>query len=242
MSAEQPAFRIAVVGAGATGTALLPLLAVMHQVHITIIDGDTVDVANLGRQLLYTASDVGRLKVLVARDRLLERGALAKLEVEACFIDAGNASDLLNGMDLVCDCTDDLPARLLIDRTCGAQSVALVSGAVHGRQVQVASLHVAGHQTATGLRELFPGRTAEEQEGCLMQQVPPHVTTLAAAVMVEHINALMQGDRSRAGALELIDVADGRWLRIRAPRPLRDDELIADSVAGMANASRHDRG
>ncbi|MBX2979652.1 MAG: ThiF family adenylyltransferase [Flavobacteriales bacterium] len=242
MSAEQPAFRIAVVGAGATGTALLPMLAVMPQVHITIVDGDTVDATNLGRQLLYTASDVGRMKVLVARDRLLERGALAKLEVEACFIDSGNASDLLHGMDLVCDCTDDLPARLLIDRTCGAHGIALVSGAVHGRQVQVATLHVAGHHPATGLREFFPGRTAEEQEGCLMQQVPAHVTTLAAAVMAEHINAIIQGDRSRAGVLELIDVGDGRWLRIRAPRPLQDDELIADSVSGTAKASRHDRG
>lgn len=242
MSAEQPVFRIAVVGAGATGTALLPLLAARPQVHITLIDGDTVDAANLGRQLLYAASDVGCMKVLVARDRLLERGALASIGAEACFIDTGNASDLLHGMDMVCDCTDDLPARLLIDRTCGAHGIALVSGAVHGRQVQVATLHVAGHHPAAGLRDLFPGRTAEEQEGCLMQQVPPHVTTLAAAVIAEHIDALMQGDRSRAGVLELIDVGDGRWLRIRAPRPLRDEELIADSAEGLTDPSRHDRG
>jgi hypothetical protein len=103
-------------------------------------------------------------------------------------------------------------------------------------------LHVAGHHPAAGLRDLFPGRTAEEQEGCLMQQVPPHVTTLAAAVIAEHIDALMQGDRSRAGVLELIDVGDGRWLRIRAPRPLRDEELIADSAEGLTDPSRHDRG
>ena len=61
-----------------------------------------------------------------------------------------------------------------------------------------------------------------------MRQVPAHVTTLAAAVMARHVEALLLGDHSLAGMLELIDTGSGRWLRIAAPTAPQDEELIAD--------------
>ena len=61
-----------------------------------------------------------------------------------------------------------------------------------------------------------------------MRRVPAHVTTLAAAVMARHVDALLQGDHSLAGMLELIDTGSGRWLRIAAPTAPQDEELIAE--------------
>jgi adenylyltransferase/sulfurtransferase len=224
--------RITVIGAGATGCALLPLLAGMPGVVLHLVDGDTVETANLPRQPLYSPADQGRLKVEVARERLQHGHPERKVEVDPVFIGPGNVQSLLQGSSLVCDCTDDLPARLLVDRHCGELGIPLVSGAVHRQQVQVATLHVAHpvHGNVARLNDLFPGRVAQEQEGCLMQQVPVHVTTLAAAVMAHHVEALLRNDRSLAGVLEVVDVAAGRWLRIEAPRAPFDDELIAQAI------------
>jgi hypothetical protein len=46
--------------------------------------------------------------------------------------------------------------------------------------------------------------------------------------MARHVEALLQGDHSLAGMLELIDTGSGRWLRIAAPTVPQDEELIAD--------------
>ena len=230
MSARKPSARIAIIGAGGTGCALLPLLALLPDVSLLLIDGDTVEATNPARQPLYGPADIGRLKVQVAGERLQASRPALELVREPRFLDASNAAALLHGCDLVVDCTDDLHARLLIDRVCAAQRIPLVTGAVHGRQVQVATLHVPGGNDAApaGLHHLFPHRPGADQDGCDMRQVPAHVTTLAAAVMARHVEALLQGDHSLAGMLELIDTGSGRWLRIAAPAAPQDEELIAE--------------
>ncbi|MBK6831089.1 MAG: ThiF family adenylyltransferase [Flavobacteriales bacterium] len=220
-----PPIRLAVIGVGGTGCALLPLLASLPLVSITLIDGDTVEATNLSRQPLYGPGDVGRLKVEVARERLLHLAPSLPIMSVPSFLDTGNAQLLLADHDLVADCTDDLHARLLIDRICGAHGIPLVSGAVHGVQVQVVTLHVG---SSTSLRSFFPGRSSAEQDGCDMRRVPASVTAFAGALMAEHILALVNGDRSRAGILELIDTRDGRWLRLAPPVPEQRRELLAE--------------
>lgn len=228
----QAASRITVVGAGAIGSALMPLLATHEGVRLFLIDGDVVSSDNRSRQPLYAPSDLGRPKVEAARELFRVRHPQVTVDVHAGFLDTGNAIALLAGSAVVCDCTDDLPARLLIDRSCAALGMPLVSGAVHRQQVQVATLHAgsAGDASAPGLRDLFPGRVAEEQEGCLMQDVPVHVTTLAASIMAAHVDALLRNDRRLAGSLELLDVATGRWMRMAAPPVVADAEVLNTKV------------
>lgn len=217
--------RVAVIGIGGTGCALLPLLASLPLASITLIDGDTVEAANLSRQPLYVPGDVGRMKVEVALERFAHLAPSLPVAIVPSFLDATNAGARLANHDLVADCTDDLHARLLIDRICGERMTPLVSGAVHGVQVQVVTLHVG---SSASLRSFFPGRSSAEQDGCDMRQVPASVTAFAGALMAQHITALIHGDRSRAGILELIDTRDGRWLRIAPPEPERGSELIAE--------------
>lgn len=229
MTAAPVAQRIAIVGAGAIGSALLPLLANLNGIGLLIIDGDTVEAANLPRQPLYGPADIGRPKPLAAAERLRHVAPGLEVRAEIRFLDATNAGPLLAECTLVADCTDDLHVRRLIDRTCGASGIPLVTGAVHARQVQVATLHVPrpGDGQRACLRSFFPGRIGAEQDGCDMRDVPAHVTSMAASVMARHITGWLAGDHSLAGVLELIDTTEGRWIRIAAPASPFDDELIA---------------
>ena len=61
-----PDIRLALIGVGAIGSALLPRLLRMPFTMITLVDGDRVEEKNLDRQELYAVVDIGRPKVDVA--------------------------------------------------------------------------------------------------------------------------------------------------------------------------------
>lgn len=204
---------VAVVGAGGTGCGLLPLLALLPVARITLIDGDTVEEVNLPRQPLYGPADVGRPKVEAAHERLATLAPTMQWRTEFRFLDGANAPELLGECHLVADCTDDLAARMLIERTCRAAGIPLVSGSVHGHQVQVVTIHPTDPP-------FFQGRTTEDQMGCDMRVVPAAVTTLAASLMALRIADRLAGGDGRSGTMDLVDARQARWLRISgAPAP-----------------------
>jgi adenylyltransferase/sulfurtransferase len=232
------AARVAVVGVGGTGCALLPLLYRMPVLGVTLIDGDVVEEGNLPRQPLYTASDVGRPKVRAAMERSVLHAKGIHLLARAVFLDARNAFELLEGHTVVADCTDDLHARRVLDAVCERLGVPLVSGAVHGQQLQVLTLGLSpdGVTPPITRAHFFPGRTGPDQDGCDMRHVPAEVTTMTAALMAQRIRAVLNGDASSAGWMDLLDLKHGQWMRVAAPLA-PDDELIASAVArGRRNA------
>jgi molybdopterin/thiamine biosynthesis adenylyltransferase len=223
--------RITVVGVGGTGCALLPLLVGLGPIQLTLVDGDTVEATNLPRQPLFGPADTGRVKVEVAAERMQAIAPHVRVTTVPRFLDATNAQDLVQASTIVLDATDDLHAKHLLDRTCRAHRVPLITGSVHGHQIQVVALHVDSGSTGIGLGDLFAGRSSPEQDACDMRAVPVHITALCASVMAMHARALVLGDHSLAGHVDLIDPRTGRWLRIAAPVAPHDDELIAQGTS-----------
>jgi adenylyltransferase/sulfurtransferase len=233
LSANAPAKHLVVIGLGGTGSALLPLLVLQPIDSITLVDGDTVEAVNLVRQPLYTPADVGRLKVEAAAERVRPMAGLCILHVEPYFLAGANAHELLCQASLVVDCTDDLHARRAIDRACSELGTPLITAAVHGHQVQVLTLHVAlDDGPASSWADWFPGRTTTDQDNCDMRTVPVEVTTMAATLIARRVRALMAGDRGDVPWMDLLDLREGRWMRIGRPRPWDEGELIADKGTG----------
>lgn len=232
------AVRVAVVGVGGTGCALLPLLYRMPVQGVTLIDGDTVEEVNLPRQPLYAGCDVGRPKVRAAMERSVPHASGIHLLARSVFVDARNVAELLDGHTVVADCTDDLHARKVLDDACARLHIPLVSGAIHGQQVQVLTLGLSpgGGAPPITRADFFPGRTGAGQDGCDMRQVPAEVTTLTAALMARRIRAVLNGDASDARWMDLLHLEHGQWMRVAAPMA-PDDELIAGTAArGGRNA------
>lgn len=184
---------------------------------ITLVDGDRVEEKNLERQELYAPVDVGRPKVEVAAAWARNAPVPQSIVSRDHFLDKGNAEDIISMHDIVADCTDDAHARRLIDTVCGEFGVALVSGAVHGKQGQVIVLHTEGPNHDLALSDLFSGKLSEEQDGCDMRHVPMRVLDEVAKRMAWRIRELINNARPANGRIEQYDGTADAWLEIDPP-------------------------
>ncbi len=130
------AARVAVVGAGGIGCPALQYLAAAGAGHITLFDNDTVSLANLQRQTLFTESDIGLSKAATAAARLRALNPHVTLIPRMLRLDAANASISLAGHDIVLDGSDNFATRLVVADATHASRVPLVSAAIgqfHGQ-------------------------------------------------------------------------------------------------------------
>jgi len=102
---------ITIVGGGATGNILASLLS---KYDTSVIDRDTIEEKNIGRQILFTKQDIGKPKAHVLQEKLKIKGVCADLDYENI--------DLLKS-DLVIDCTDNMETRFLINEYCKKNNI-----------------------------------------------------------------------------------------------------------------------
>jgi len=109
---------VVIIGAGGLGIPASVYLAAAGAGRIGVVDGDVVEKSNLHRQTIYTEEDVGRPKALVAAERLRGVNPYIAVEPHEFRLSSANALDILNEYDVVIDCTDNFPARYLINDAC----------------------------------------------------------------------------------------------------------------------------
>jgi sulfur-carrier protein adenylyltransferase/sulfurtransferase len=119
---------VLVVGAGALGSPVATYLAGAGVGRLGIVDDGAVELSNLHRQHLHFTPDVGVPKV---------RSAVAKLgwlnpDVLVEPYQAAFNPAMVEGQDLVVDCTDAFDTRYAINAACCAAGVELVEGGVVG--------------------------------------------------------------------------------------------------------------
>ena len=204
------AAKIAVIGAGGIGCAVIPALAGAGVGQLTIIDDDVVELANLHRQPLYGEADAGQPKAALAAGFVQRLNAHVAVHPVQARIDAANAPVLLEGHDLVIDGSDNFATRLAVSDACVTLAIPLLSAAAVQFQGQVA---------------LFRGRPcyrcfvgdafdAEDCDNCAELGV---LGALAGAVghfaALLAIRALVDSGGELAGKLFLLD---GWQLKLRA--------------------------
>jgi molybdopterin-synthase adenylyltransferase len=110
--------RVLVIGAGGLGCPALQYLATAGVGHLTILDDDLVDVTNLGRQILFLESDVGRPKCDAARDRLLALNPHIQIQAFRERFSASNAEHWVLQHDVILDGSDNFATKFLVNDAC----------------------------------------------------------------------------------------------------------------------------
>lgn len=128
--ARLKAAHVAIVGAGGLGAPCLMYLAAAGIGKLTIIDDDAVSLSNLQRQIIHPTPKVGEPKVVSAGEALAAINPHVEVVVKQTRLKDGNASDLLQGADVVADGSDSFETRALVAATCEALDVPLVAAAV----------------------------------------------------------------------------------------------------------------
>ncbi len=159
---------VLIIGVGGLGCPVAQYLAGAGVGKIGLLDGDTVDISNLHRQVLYSESDCGQPKASTAKGRLLQMNSTLEIHSYDEFLSAENANVLFPAYDLIVDCTDNIPSRLVINDACCALNKTWVYGGVTKFEGQVT---VFNYKDGPSYRCLFPdhspNQTSCEEEGVL---------------------------------------------------------------------------
>lgn len=155
---------VLVAGAGGLGCPVLQYLAAAGVGRLGVVDGDVVSLTNLHRQVLYDMDDIGKEKATVAVRKLRAMNPELQFDTYVEAISKEHAAALVQGYDLVVDCTDNFPTRYLLNDVCVLLGKPLVYGAVSRFEGQVAVFNVQG---SGQYRDLFPEMPkAHEVQNC----------------------------------------------------------------------------
>ncbi len=132
---------VLIAGAGGLGSPNAFYLACAGVGHLKICDDDVVELSNLNRQILHTSQRIGQNKAASAQTTIAALNPYVTVTVVATQITADNVSALLEDVDVVVDCLDNLQTRLLLNRQAHRQTIPMVHGSIYGMEGRVAFIN-----------------------------------------------------------------------------------------------------
>lgn len=201
--------KVLIVGAGGLGCPAAQYLAASGIGTLGIADDDTVNISNLHRQLLYTPTDAGKLKVIVATDRLRQQNPDIQIIPHAVKVTSANVKQLFEPYDIIVDGTDNFETRYLLNDAAVILGKPLVYGAIYQYEGQVAVWNIANKDgsRSPNYRDLFPQVDATQVPNCAEGGVIPTLAGIIGCMQAsEVIKYITRTGELLAGKLLTLDV------------------------------------
>ena len=175
------AARVAIVGCGATGSALAGLLARAGVGTLRIIDRDYVEPSNLQRQLLFDEQDAVESlpKAIAAARKIAAFNSGIVIEPKVEDLVPTNIEALLHGLGLILDGTDNFETRYLINDYAVKNSLPWIYSAAVGSYG--VTLNVLPGKTAC-LACIFPDSPRGMVETCETSGILNSAVNLVASI------------------------------------------------------------
>jgi len=206
--------RVLVIGAGGLGSPVALYLAAAGVGHLGLVDFDRVDITNLQRQIIHGTKDVGRSKLLSARERIADVNPFVAVETYETRLSSANAMDLIGGYDVVVDGTDNFPTRYLVNDACVLLGKPNVYGSIFRFDGQVS---VFDAKRGACYRCLYPeppppGSVPNCAEGGVLGILPGIIGTLQSN---ETVKLLLGIGEPLINRLLLLDALEMRFREVR---------------------------
>lgn len=195
---------ILIIGAGGLGSIVSGFLGSMGVGRIGICDFDTIEVSNLHRQLFYLPGDVHLSKAEVLKSRLSLQNPTIQINSINEKFQHTNSQSIISNFDIVCDCSDNVHTRILINKSCTSQSKPLIHGAVSEWQGYVTVFH---YKRAFSLTDIFDTLDLIKSDSCEQNGINSTICGIIGSHMANEVIKVILG---------LDQVLDGRLFYINA--------------------------
>lgn len=122
--------KVLIIGAGGLGSPAGLYLASAGIGKIGIVDSDKVELNNLQRQILHATKDVGKAKVLSAKERLNNLNPDVEVITHRLRLTSKNILAIIKDYDIVVDGSDNFPTRYLVNDACVLSGKPLSHGGI----------------------------------------------------------------------------------------------------------------
>jgi sulfur carrier protein ThiS adenylyltransferase len=207
--------KVLIVGLGGLGSPVALYLAAAGIGKLLLADGDSLDITNLQRQILFDTDSAGEQKAELAEERL--SGLNPEIELEAIdqALTEEDLEEYVPEVDLVLDCSDNLETRKAVNRVCVSQGTPLLSAA---------AIRWEGHLMMFDFRQpempcyecLYPPNAAEPVLNCSTSGVVgPLLGILGSMQALEAIKLLLGMKSDINGKLMMFDGKHHQWQSFR---------------------------
>ncbi len=135
--------KVAIFGIGGVGSYVVEALARAGVQNLVLVDNDTVCQSNLNRQLIATVHTIGKPKVEVAKQRILEINPEAKVETYQEFFMPSTKGILDNTVDYIIDSIDTVTAKIELVVRANTLNIPIISCMGTGNKLDPTKFEVA---------------------------------------------------------------------------------------------------
>jgi len=208
--------KVLIVGVGGLGCAAAQYLVASGVGEVTLVDDDNVDKTNLQRQVLHGEADVGVNKCLSAKASLQQLNSDIKINVIQKRLALDDYLDLIEPLDMVLDCTDNLVSRNTLNQACYQSGTSLVSGAAIRMEGQLMSIVPKENSACYACLSAYFG---EQNLSCVESGVmSPVVGVIGAMQALEAIKVLCDYGQSNVNKLMIFDAMTSSWQSFKVPK------------------------
>ena len=205
---------VLIIGMGGLGPPTALYLAAAGVGHLIIADFDQVELSNLQRQIIHQTRDIGDDKVNSAKNKLTELNPNIKITIANELIHTDNLPELIKGVDIVLDGTDNFDSRFEINQICVEHQKPLVSAAVVRFEGQVSVFK--GHEKDQPCYQCLYSADGEENESCIDNGVLAPVAGLIGTIQaLQAIKVILDLGDQLNGTLLLVDALDLSFRKVK---------------------------
>lgn len=205
-----------IIGLGGLGSPVAMYLAAAGVGELTLVDFDSVDLSNLQRQIAHTSERIGVNKARSAAQTISALNPDIKINLVDKLVDGEQLQQLVAGVNLVLDCTDNFATRFAINAACVAARVPLVSGAAIRLEGQV-TVFDSRQPNSPCYRCLYE-ESADDLTCAANGVLAPLVGVIGSLQALEALKLLGGFGQSLTGRLQLFDARTGQWREMKLPR------------------------
>ncbi|MCK0165620.1 molybdopterin-synthase adenylyltransferase MoeB [Marinobacter sp. S6332] len=206
--------RVVITGAGGLGCPIALYLGAAGVGHLTLIDDDVIELANLQRQIAFETEQIGKPKAETLAARVRSINPAVSISVVNRRLDQDGFAQEVAGASLALDGSDNFATRFALNRACVAAGVPLVSGAAIRGEGQV-SVYDSRNPDSPCYHCLYPEQGNEDLTCSEAGVIAPLVGMIGSVQAMEAIKVLSGVGAPLVGRLLILDAWEMQWREMK---------------------------